>query len=135
LVKNVNAEQVSLELPATGGVSTIAWNFTAQKITYTGSARADNSGVEICPGGWVVVYVNSLADNNAGISDGPKITLTGKGAFSAYFYNPSLEQGLWPRNFCTQQPGEGTIIPFTAPSTAASSPRCSGAALLQPGIK
>ena len=115
-VKNINAGQASLELPAGGALSTIAWDFTQQKITYAGAARPDNSGVVICPGGWVVLYVNSLAGNNAGISDRPTIKLSGKGTFSAYFYNPSLEQGLWPANFCTRQPGEGTTVSLPEPA-------------------
>jgi hypothetical protein len=120
-IKNVNAEQASLQLPeAGGGVSTIAWHFNVQKITYAGAARPDNSGVDICPGGWVVLYVNSVTGNNPGISNGPEIALSGNGAFAAYFYNPSLEPGLWPKNFCTLQPGEGISIPLPNPAPSAA---------------
>ncbi len=111
LVKNVNADQASLQLVWPGGFEgKVSWSFERHQITYAGMATSLNSGVTICPGGWVELFLSGRSGPSTGSYSGPAVSLTDPQNASAYLYNLSLEPGLWPTNYCPLQPGEAKTV-------------------------
>jgi len=110
-VKNINAEQASLLLDWPGDFTgAVNWSYAEHRISYTGSASQLNSGVLICPGGWVELFLSVKTGPEPVSYQGPKISLSPMKGASAYLYNVTLEKGLWPTNYCSIQPKEYRVV-------------------------
>jgi hypothetical protein len=110
-VKSDTARDVSLHLSWPGRPSgAVGWSFSRREISYSGMANKFNSGVTICPGGWVQLYLSAATGPKADIYPGPTVMFPARSG-SVDVYDVSVEQGLWPVNYCTLQPGESKMIP------------------------
>lgn len=120
-IKNIDAAKAGLRLVWPGGMKgSVTWDFGQHRISYSGTANSLNSGVTLCPGGWVQLFISGMTGPNAGPYAGPMISLPGSSDGAVYVYNPSLEKGLWPTNYCTLQPGEATNLPLVQKTAGAS---------------
>lgn len=130
-IKNINAAQASLQVSWPGGFAgTVQWNYGSREITYSGNANQLDSGVAICPGGWIELFLSVNTGVAPGPYQGPKIFLSGTNA-SAYLYDMTLEHGLWPANYCTAQSGEAPFImpaenTYTTTTSALARPLAGG---------
>ena len=121
-VKNVNAEQASLQLNWPGYfVGAVNWSYGRREISYTGSANNLNGGVLLCPDGWVELFMSVRTGPKSGPYRGPEIRLSPNAGASAYVYNLTFEKGLWPTNYCNLRPEESYVLtPVSLPNITTS---------------
>jgi hypothetical protein len=112
-LKEIVTDKASLNVHWPGGTDgSITWDFRQHETIYSGTANPRNSGVIICPGDWVELYLSANSGPESTLYPGPTVALSANHHASGYLYNATVERGLWPTNYCTLKLNEAKRIPL-----------------------